>query len=81
MTHYYQVNYTLTEVPDDAAYFHAQFRRTNPLPYRQPYTIVDGIRGWSQYAGTPLTWGVNNIVSRCTAGTSWARCGSKSTCG
>ena len=28
---YYQINYTLTEVPD-AAYFHAQFRRTNPLP-------------------------------------------------
>lgn len=27
---FYQVNYQLTEVPDDAAYFHAQFRRTNP---------------------------------------------------
>src|SRR5262249_23219772 len=25
MTLYYQVNYTLTEVPEDAAYFHAQF--------------------------------------------------------
>ncbi len=30
MTLYYQINYTLTDVPDDAAYFHAQFRRTNP---------------------------------------------------
>ena len=29
---YYQINYTLTEVPPDAAYFHAQFHRTNPLP-------------------------------------------------
>ena len=27
MTLYYQVNYTLTDVPADAAYFHAQFRR------------------------------------------------------
>lgn len=27
---YYQVDYTLTDVPDDAAYFHAQFRRSNP---------------------------------------------------
>lgn len=27
---YYQINYTLTEVPEDAAYFHAQFRRSNP---------------------------------------------------
>src|SRR5439155_7797850 len=25
---FYQINYALTEVPDDAAYFHAQFRRT-----------------------------------------------------
>ena len=29
---YYQVNYTLTEVPADAAYFHAQFRRVPKLP-------------------------------------------------
>ena len=29
---YYQINYSLTEVPADVAYFHAQFRRTNPLP-------------------------------------------------
>lgn len=27
---YYQINYTLTEIPDDEAYFHAQFRRSNP---------------------------------------------------
>jgi hypothetical protein len=57
---YYQINYTLTEVPDDAAYFHAQFRRTNPLPYGQPYTILDGVRGWGHYAGTVLAVGVNN---------------------
>ena len=39
---YYQVNYTLTDVPEDAAYFHAQFRRVNPLPYKGVYTILDG---------------------------------------
>ena len=43
---YYQINYTLTDVPDDMAYFHAQFRRTNPLPDKDVYTIVDGIKGW-----------------------------------
>jgi hypothetical protein len=59
-TLYYQINYTLTDVPADAAYFHAQFRRVNPLPYRQVYTIVDGIKGWGQYVGTYLAWGVNN---------------------
>jgi hypothetical protein len=57
---YYQVNYTLTEVPEDAAYFHAQFRRVNPLPYKQVYTIVDGIKGMGHYVGTHLAWGVNN---------------------
>jgi hypothetical protein len=57
---FYQVNYVLTEVPDDAAYFHAQFRRSNPLPYKQVHTLVDGIRGHGQYVGTYMAWGVNN---------------------
>ena len=59
-TVYYQINYTLTDVPDDAAYFHAQFRRTNPLPYKDVYTIVDGIKGWGHFIGTYMCWGVNN---------------------
>lgn len=57
---YYQINYTLTEVPKDAAYLHAQFRRTNPLPYKEDYTIIDGIKGWGQYVGTYMCWGANN---------------------
>lgn len=60
MVLYYQINYVLTDVPEDAAYFHAQFRRTNPLPYKDVYTIVDGIRGQGQYVGTYMAWGVNN---------------------
>ena len=60
MVLFYQVNYTLTEVPEDAAYFHAQFRRTNPLPYKELYTIVDGIKGKGHYVGTYMAWGVNN---------------------
>jgi hypothetical protein len=59
-TVYYQINYTLTDVPDDAAYFHAQFRRVNPLPYKDVYTIVDGIKGWGHYVGTYMAWGVHN---------------------
>jgi hypothetical protein len=57
---YYQIDYTQTQVPKDAAYFHAQFRRVNPLPYKQVYTIVDGIKGKGQYVGTYLAWGVHN---------------------
>ena len=60
MTLFYQINYTLTDVPDDAAYFHAQFRRTNPLPYKTDYTIVDGIKGNGQLVGVSMGWGVNN---------------------
>ncbi len=57
---YYQIDYVLTNVPDDAAYFHAQFRRTNPLKYKDVYTIVDGIKGKGQYVGTYMCWGVHN---------------------
>ncbi len=60
MTLYYQINYTLTEVPEDAAYFHAQFRRVNPLPYKDVYTILDGVKGWGHYVGTYICWGSNN---------------------
>ena len=60
MTLYYQIDYTLTEVPEDSAYFHAQFRRVNPLPYKEIYTILDGVKGKGQYIGTYMAWGVNN---------------------
>jgi hypothetical protein len=57
---YYQINYTLTDVPDDCAYFHAQWRRSNPLPYQQVHTLLDGVQGQGHYVGTYLAWGVNS---------------------
>ena len=60
MVLFYQINYTLTEVSEDCAYFHAQFRRVNPLPYKDVYTIVDGIKGQGHFVGTYMAWGVNN---------------------
>ena len=60
VTIFYQIDYTLTEVPDDAAYFHAQFRRTNPVKYKDVFTIVDNIKGRGHYVGTYLAWGVHN---------------------
>lgn len=59
-TLFYQVDYTLASLPADAAYFHAQFRRVNPLPHKEVYTIVNGIKGKGQYVGTYLAWGVHN---------------------
>jgi hypothetical protein len=57
---YYQVDYTLTDVPEDAAYFHAQWRRSNPLQYKEVHTILDGVQGKGHYVGTYLAWQVNN---------------------
>ncbi|MBE3143174.1 MAG: DUF2961 domain-containing protein [Planctomycetes bacterium] len=57
---FYQVNYTLTDVPEDRAYFHAQWRRNNPLPYMQVHTLLDGVEGQGHYVGTYIAWGVNN---------------------
>jgi len=59
MTLYYQIDYTLTDVPDDAAYFHAQFRRQNP-DENSVYTIADNIKGKGQFVGVYLAWGVHN---------------------
>lgn len=59
MTLYYQIDYVLADVPADAAYFHAQFRRNNPTE-GSVYTIADGIKGKGQVVGIYLAWGVNN---------------------
>jgi Protein of unknown function (DUF2961) len=56
---YYQIDYTLTDVPVDAAYFHAQFNRSNPNE-TSIHTIVANIKGKGQYVGTYLAWGVYN---------------------
>jgi len=59
MVLYYQVDYTLTTVPDDAAYFHAQFRQSNPTVGGN-YTLIDGVEGKGQYVGTYMGVGVAN---------------------
>ncbi len=60
LTLYYQVDYVLGEIPEDAAYFHAQFRRTNPLEHGAVHALLDGVRGRGQYVGTYLAWGSNS---------------------
>ncbi len=57
MVIYYQVNYALGEVPADAGYLHAQFRRTNRVPFKGEHTILDGIDGQGQYVGVYMVWG------------------------
>ena len=60
VTIYYQIDYCLTQVPPDAAYFHARFRRENPEKYGEDYTIIDGIEGRGHYVGLYMARGVNN---------------------
>jgi len=57
---FYQINYEETEVAAQAAYLHATWRRSNPLPYGQVHTILDGVSGSGHYVGTYLAWGVNS---------------------
>lgn len=57
---YYSVDYELRDIPDAAAYLHAQWRRSNPLEYKTDHTIVDGVSGRGHYVGTYIAWGSNN---------------------
>jgi hypothetical protein len=57
---YYQINYTLTDVPQSMATFHAQYRRESPLKTKGLYTIVDGIKGQGHYVGTYMAWEVHS---------------------
>jgi len=49
---FYQVNYTIDSVPDNIAYFHAQWRRENITVAKKDYTILDGVSGKGHYVGT-----------------------------
>lgn len=59
MVLYYQVDYVLTEVPSDAAYFHAQFRRVHRIPYKEDYVMVDNIKGRGHYVGTYMAYEIH----------------------
>jgi hypothetical protein len=48
---YYQIDFTLGPVPDDAGYLHTTFRRENPTTMRRDFTIADGIEGPGRFLG------------------------------
>lgn len=57
---YYQVDYSLEDVPADAGYLHAQWRRSWPVDSGGVHTIVDEVAGRGHYAGTYLAVGVTH---------------------
>lgn len=57
---FFQIDYALTDIPEDMAYFHAQWRRSNPVPYKEVHTLLDGVRGRGHYVGTYFAWQTNS---------------------
>jgi len=53
---FYQITYSLTDLPKEAARFHAQWRRENTVTYHKEYTIIEGVKGQGHYVGTYLAW-------------------------
>ncbi|HOQ78374.1 MAG: hypothetical protein BWY50_01433 [Spirochaetes bacterium ADurb.Bin315] len=54
---FYTINYSLEEsLPDNTAYFHAQWRRTKFSKPGVDHVILDGIVGEGHYVGTYLAW-------------------------
>jgi hypothetical protein len=53
---FYQITYGLNAVPDNAAYLHAQWRRSVTRRRAPEHVIADGIRGTGHYVGTFLAW-------------------------
>ncbi len=56
---YYQINYEEKAIEDNAGYFHAQFKMSMPVPYKEVHTLLDGVEGKGTYIGTSLYVGLN----------------------
>ncbi|MCX6625150.1 MAG: DUF2961 domain-containing protein, partial [Acidobacteria bacterium] len=53
---FHQITYALEEVPADAAYFHATWRRSLTKREHPEHVILDGVEGQGQYVGTFIGW-------------------------
>lgn len=53
---FYQVTYSLEEVPEGAAYLHASWARSLTTRERPEHVILESVKGRGHYAGTYLVW-------------------------
>ncbi|HZW09051.1 MAG TPA: glycoside hydrolase family 172 protein [Phycisphaerales bacterium] len=53
---FYQVTYSLEDLPEDAGYLHASWSRTLTSRDRPEHLILDRVRGRGHFAGTYLVW-------------------------
>lgn len=53
---FYTINYILTRVDKDEAYFHAAYNKTEMVKYGEDYVILDKIKGKGHYVGVSMGW-------------------------
>jgi Protein of unknown function (DUF2961) len=53
---YYQIDYTLCDVPADAGRLCAQYRQSLRLPDGEVHTMLDGVGGRGHYVGASCSW-------------------------
>ena len=53
---FYQFDYSLEPVPEEAACFHAQWRRSVTTREYPEHVVLDGVRGVGHYVGTYIAW-------------------------
>ncbi|MCL2097112.1 MAG: DUF2961 domain-containing protein [Oscillospiraceae bacterium] len=53
---FYQFDYMLCDIPENMAYFHAQWRRSMTTREYPEHIILDGVQGQGHYAGVYLAW-------------------------
>jgi D-arabinan exo alpha-(1,3)/(1,5)-arabinofuranosidase (non-reducing end) len=53
---FYQFDYSLEPVPDDAACFHAQWRRALTTRECPKHVVLDGVKGKGHFVGTYMAW-------------------------
>lgn len=56
---YYYIDYGLGDVPDQAAYFHAFWDRSNPVGESHIHTVLPRVSDSGKYVGTFLAFGSN----------------------
>jgi len=53
---FYQINYSLCDIPNNSAYFHSQWRRSVTSRKDPQHIILDDIKGKGHYVGTFIAW-------------------------
>lgn len=53
---FYQITYSLTEIPENAARFHALWRRSLTTREYPEHILLEGVKGQGHYVGTFLAW-------------------------